>query len=66
MKRIAVILILLLCVVIFAQETAAQKELLKRANENFELLNTDAEKAFQEAIKIEKEAQRINAKKAEL
>jgi len=66
MRKLLAILILLLCVVIFAQETAAQKELLKKAEENFELLNINPEKAFHEAIKIEKEAQRINAKKAEL
>jgi len=52
--------------VIFAQETAAQKELLKKANENFELLNTDAEKAFQEAKEIEKRAWSLNAYEAEL
>jgi len=66
MKRTATILILLLGVMLFAQETNAQKELMKRANESIELLNTDPEKAFQEVKKIEKEAKEINAKEAEL
>lgn len=66
MRKLATILILLFGVVLFAQETAAQKELLKRANENVELLNTDTERAFQQAKEIEKEAQRKNAKEEEL
>lgn len=44
----------------------AQDDLLKRANENAALIKTEPEKSFQEAKKIEQEAQKINAKKAEL
>ncbi|MFA7686898.1 MAG: hypothetical protein WCY25_03425 [Moheibacter sp.] len=51
---------------LFSQETTAQKGLLKRANKNYGLLSTNPKKAFIEAGKIEKEAQQINAKEAEL
>lgn len=51
---------------LFSQSTDSQKELLERASENFELLKIDLNKAFIEAKEIEKEAQRINAKEAEL
>ena len=59
-------MILLLGVVVFSQETAAQKELLKRAEENFELINTNPEKAFIEAKEIGEEAQILNVYEAEL
>src|SRR5690554_6270501 len=61
-----VILFFLGTTFLFPQQTDSQKELLKRAKENLELLSTDLEKAFKEANEIEKEAQRINAKEAEL
>lgn len=66
MKRTISILLLFLGITLFSQQTAPQKNLLKRANENFKLLNTNPEEAFEEAIKIEKEAQNINAREAEL
>lgn len=65
MKRTATILILLLGVMLFAQENPGQKRLLKRAVENIKLIRTQPEKAFQEAKKIENEAKRIDAEEAE-
>lgn len=51
---------------VFSQETDAQKDLLKRANENHNMFYKDPEKALLEAKEIEKEAKKINAKRAEL
>lgn len=51
---------------LFSQQTPAQKELTKRANETLELLNTDPEKAYFDAKKIEQEARKADAKQAEL
>lgn len=58
-------MILLLGVMLFAQENPGQKRLLKRAVENIKLIRTQPEKAFQEAKKIENEAKRIDAEEAE-
>lgn len=66
MKRTISILLLLLGITLFSQQTAAQKELLKRANENFELLSIHPKEVFEEALEIEKEAQKIGAKEIEL
>ena len=67
MKKFFILLFFFLgTALVFSQQTDAQKNLLKKANENFELLNANPEKAFLEAKKIEKEAQKINAKEAEL
>ncbi len=67
MKEIVTLLTFFLgTALLFSQQTTAQKELLKKANENFELSRTNPEKAFLEAKKIEKEAQKTNAKEAEL
>src|SRR5690606_39200303 len=51
---------------LFPQQTDARKDLLKRANENIKLLNTDPEEAFEVAKEIEREAQNINVREAEL
>jgi len=51
---------------VFSQQTNAEKELLKRVTENYKQLSKDPEKSFSEAQKLEKEAQGIDAKEAEL
>lgn len=67
MKRTISILLLFLGITLLAQQTGAKKELLKRANENYELLSTNPEKAFDESEKIIQEAQNSkNNEKAEL
>ena len=66
-KYIAVVILFFLGITfLFPQQTDSQKELLERATENVELLRTDREKAFKEAKEIEKEAQILNAREAEL
>lgn len=68
MKKSLFILIFILIYrcVLFAQEIETQKELLERANESIMLLSSDPQKAFKQAKEIEKEAQKISAKEAEL
>ncbi len=66
MKRIISILLLFCGIALLSQESNAPLDLLKKAEENFELLETNPEKAFLEAKNIEKEAQGINAERAEL
>jgi len=66
MKRTATILILLLGITLFAQEINEQKVLLKRANENYKLVQTDPETAFKESGKIIKQADRSHNQEAEL
>ncbi len=51
---------------LFSQQTDAEKDLLKRVNENYSTFFTDLEKSFLEAQSIEKEALKINAKAQEL
>lgn len=68
MTRLTTILLLFFLgtTIIFSQQTDAQKDLLKRAEENHKLLQINLEKAYEEAIKIIEEAQRLNAWEAEL
>ncbi len=67
LKHIGTLVLFFLgAVILFSQETDAQKDLLKRAEKNKELLSTNPEKAFEENIKIIEEAQHINAREAEL
>lgn len=63
---LSILIFFLGTVLLFSQDTAAQKELLKRTYEKYGLLKTNPEQAFAEAKKIEKEARNINAKEAEL
>ncbi len=63
---ISVFFIFLGTTFLFPQETDAQNNLLKRANENFKLISKNPDKAFKEAEKIKKEAQKIKAEEAEL
>lgn len=63
---LSILIFFLGTVLLFSQDTAAQKELLKRTYEKYGLLKTNPEQAFAEAKKIEKEARKINAKEAEL
>jgi hypothetical protein len=51
---------------LFSQENSAQKDLLKMANENYNLVFTNPEDAFQEAAIIMQEAQKENNQEAEL
>ncbi|MPS73455.1 MAG: hypothetical protein E2590_09960 [Chryseobacterium sp.] len=49
-----------------SQEKGIEHKLLKQANKNYELLDTNAEKAFKESKIIEEESKRYNAREAEL
>ncbi len=66
MRRTVATLILFLGVTLFAQQTDAQRELLKKVNENDELLNANPKQAFEASEEFEKLALRINAREAEL
>lgn len=66
-KQISTLILLFFCVtVLFSQGTAAENELLKRADENRELLKKNPEEAFREAKDIEREAFKIKAHDVEL
>jgi len=67
MKRfIAFLLIFFMLTIPFSQSLSAQESHLEKLVENYLLLNTEPEKAFEEAAIIEKEAIRTNEKEAEL
>ncbi len=66
MGRVFFNLILLLGFGLFGQESNNQKELLKKASDNIELLDKNPKKAFHDANLILKEAQRFSIKEAEL
>jgi len=68
MKRILSFLLVFLSgtILLFSQQTDAGKYLLKKANENRDLPNTNPEKVFQEAKKIEKEAKKTNGEEKEI
>lgn len=51
---------------LFSQETTVQKELLKKAKENYLSIRTNPEKSFKVANEIIKEAEQLNLKEAEL
>ncbi|HOI31605.1 MAG TPA: hypothetical protein PLC47_02470 [Bacteroidales bacterium] len=58
--------ILLRTVLLFAQDTIAQNDLLDEANENYRLVFTQPEEAFQKAAIIRQQAQEDNNQEAEL
>lgn len=49
-----------------AQQTQSRNNLQKQANDNFELLNTEPKKAFENAIEIAQDAQKTKDTEAEL
>ncbi len=63
---ITLAIFLLGTIILFPQQTEAQKELLRRAENNHKLLETKPGDAFQEAVKIVEEAKKSNAQEAEL
>lgn len=66
MNKVISILFLFFGVFLSGQEAIAQKELIQKANEIFELLDKDPKNAFKQAKIIENEAQKLNVKEAEL
>ena len=66
MKRAITFLLVFFVGILFSQQSSAQKDLLKKTNENFHLLKKNPEKAFRNAQEIEKVAIKINAEEAEL
>lgn len=66
-KNFTILLFILLrTVLLFAQDTIAQNDLLDEANENYRLVFTQPEEAFQKAAIIRQQAQEDNNQEAEL
>lgn len=66
MKWVIGIILFFCGTMLFSQESDVSKELLIKATENFKFLNKNPEAAFLESKKIESEARKLKAPKAEL